>query len=51
MQKYLDQLSADFPNSRILITGYALKKADVSPPKNISIFPNVLVLKDLLGKN
>ncbi|MFN9904407.1 MAG: helix-turn-helix-type transcriptional regulator, partial [bacterium] len=51
MQKYLDQLSADFPNSRLLITGYALKKTDVNLPKNISIFPNVLILKEILSKN
>ncbi|MCA6405965.1 MAG: hypothetical protein IM594_10185 [Cytophagales bacterium] len=51
MQKYLDQLSSDFPNSRLLITGYALKKTDVNLPKNISIFPNVLILKEILSKN
>ncbi len=50
MGKYLNQLSVDLPNAQILVTGYALKKAAVEPPKNVSLFSNVLDLKVLLIK-
>jgi MerR family transcriptional regulator, light-induced transcriptional regulator len=50
MGKYLNQLSVDLPNTQILVTGYALKKAAVEPPKNVSLFANVLELKELLVK-
>ncbi len=51
IQKYIDQLSIDFPSAKILITGYALKKATINLPKNTILFPNVLILKEILVKN
>jgi len=48
MQAYLNRLSTDFPATRILISGYALKKAKVDPLPNIDTFTNALTLRDLI---
>lgn len=50
MGKYLNQLSVDLPTTQILVTGYAIKKAAIEPPKNVKLFANVLELKELLIK-
>ncbi len=51
MGKYLSKLSADLPAIKILVTGYAVKKAAIDPPKNILIFSNVLTLKEIIHSN
>jgi DNA-binding transcriptional MerR regulator len=48
VQKYINQLSSDFTGMNILITGFALKKATISQPKNVIIFANALALKHIL---
>jgi MerR family transcriptional regulator, light-induced transcriptional regulator len=50
MSKYLNQLSIDFPKAQILVTGYAVKKAAVQPPINVTFFINALNLKDFVSK-
>lgn len=50
LSKYLNQLSADLPTAQILVTGHAVKKANVEPSKNVIFFSNVLNLKEILTK-
>jgi MerR family transcriptional regulator, light-induced transcriptional regulator len=48
MQRYLDHLSHDFPSIKILASGYAIKKAEPTPPRNVTFFTNALMLKEIL---
>ncbi len=48
MANYLHQLTIDFPKTRVLISGYAVKKAAVEPPKGVEFFSNALMLKAIL---
>jgi MerR family transcriptional regulator, light-induced transcriptional regulator len=49
MPKYLDRLVQDLPNAKIFVSGYALKKANVTPPAGINIFSNALEFKSLIA--
>jgi MerR family transcriptional regulator, light-induced transcriptional regulator len=51
LQKYLRLLSSDFPAARVLVSGHAIKKSTQKPPKNITFFANVLMLKEILLKH
>jgi MerR family transcriptional regulator, light-induced transcriptional regulator len=46
--KFVNQLSQDFPSTKILISGYAVIKAGILPEKNILPFTNILMLKEFL---
>lgn len=48
MQGYLSRLSQDFAQTKILVAGYAIKKAKLEPLPNIILFDNAMALKDLV---
>lgn len=48
MQEYVQSLSADFPQIRILASGAAIRKIAVKIPPNFHIFDNTLKLKEIL---
>jgi MerR family transcriptional regulator, light-induced transcriptional regulator len=48
LTKFINQLSQDFPTTKVLISGYAVTKAGILAEKNIIPFTNILMLKDLL---
>lgn len=50
MQAYLEKLSQEFATARILVSGYALKKAKLEPLSNVIIFTNALNLKELISQ-
>jgi MerR family transcriptional regulator, light-induced transcriptional regulator len=50
MANYLHELSADFPTAQILVSGNAVKKAAIEPPKNVILFSNVLTLKRIISQ-
>lgn len=49
IQKFVTQLSEDFPEKKILISGYAVIKTSFSHPKNVQVFSNALNFKQLLA--
>lgn len=49
MQAYLARLSQEFSQAKILVSGYALKKAKLEPLNNIAVFSNALNLKELIA--
>lgn len=50
LNDYLGMLSRDFPSSKILISGAALRKASFSHHSNIKFFERALDLKEVLSK-
>ena len=48
MQAYLTKLSQEFPTAKLLVSGYALKKAKLEPLPNVATFSNALALKELI---
>jgi len=48
IQGYVNKLAQDFPNARVLLTGYAFKKTAVTPPENVHLFANALTFKELV---
>jgi MerR family transcriptional regulator, light-induced transcriptional regulator len=49
MQAYLARLSHEFSKAKILVSGYALKKAKLEPMNNVSVFSNALNFKELIS--
>jgi MerR family transcriptional regulator, light-induced transcriptional regulator len=49
LQKYLNQLSSDFSDVKILVTGYVFKKTTVVLPPNMQTFANAMTLREILG--
>jgi len=49
MQAYLARLSQEFSKAKILVSGYALKKAKLEPLNNVSVFSNALNFKELIN--
>jgi DNA-binding transcriptional MerR regulator len=45
---FLKKMSSDFASAKILVSGYAIKKARLEPPSNVEFFYNALMLKDML---
>ena len=41
VQAYVDNLSTNFPDSRILLTGYQVVSQNVAPPSNVSILKSL----------
>ena len=41
VQAYVDNLSTNFPDSRILLTGYQVVAQNVAPPSNVSILKSL----------
>jgi MerR family transcriptional regulator, light-induced transcriptional regulator len=50
IQNYVNRLAADFPKTKVLLTGYALKKTAIKPPLNVHLFDNALSFKELVIK-
>lgn len=48
MQAYLAKLSQEFRTAKLLVSGYALKKAKLEPLANVATFSNALALKELI---
>ncbi|MFN5169099.1 MAG: MerR family transcriptional regulator [Cyclobacteriaceae bacterium] len=49
VQNFLSTMCRDLPESVILASGYALKKAPITPPTNLRIFHNALMLKNIIA--
>lgn len=50
VQNFLNTICRDLPESVVLASGYAVKKAALTVPSNLRIFHNALMLKDILAK-
>jgi DNA-binding transcriptional MerR regulator len=48
MQAYLARLSQEFAPAKILVSGYALKKAKLEPLPNVITFGNAMALRELV---
>lgn len=49
VHEYLKLLEQEFPNVKILLSGYQMSKLGIYPPKNIKIFKNSLELSQFLN--
>lgn len=49
VQNFLNTICRDLPESVVLASGYAVKKAALTVPSNLRIFHNALMLKDILA--
>lgn len=49
VQNFLNTICRDLPESVVLASGYAVKKAQLTLPDNLRVFHNALMLKDILA--
>lgn len=49
VQNFLNTICRDLPESVVLASGYAVKKASLTLPDNLRVFHNALMLKDILA--
>jgi MerR family transcriptional regulator, light-induced transcriptional regulator len=50
VQKYVYKLAKEFPNSRILLTGYQIVGQDIDCPDNVEIITQIRQLMDIAAE-